>query len=190
MQSDSTIVARVLNGDANAFEPLVVRYKAHVMKIVTRHVPYQEAEELAQDIFIRAYTSLPTYKEKSGFKPWLSTVAVRACYDYWRKRYRSKEIPLSELTENHQHWLETAAGDRSGTADEDGLAQKEAREVLDWALARLTAEDRMVLELTFLQGYSGQEAAALLGWSVANVKVRAHRSRKKLKNILSETMAR
>ena len=67
---------------------------------------------------------------------------------------------------------------------EKGL-QDEARELLDWVLGRLSAEDRMVLELVYLEGLTGKEAADLLGWSVANVKVRSFRSRKKLEKILA-----
>lgn len=188
MLSDSAIVARVLEGNTDEFESLVTRYKAHVMKIVCRHAPYQEAEELAQEVFVRAFTSLGTFGEKSGFRQWLSAVAVRTCYDFWRKRYRSREMPLSELTDNHHQWLERAA-EGPATADfAQGQGRKEAEEILRWALARLGPEDRMVLELTHLQGYSGAKAADLLGWSVANVKVRAHRSRKKLRRILTEAM--
>ena len=68
--------------------------------------------------------------------------------------------------------------------------QKEAAELLDWALANLSAEDRMVVELIYLEGLTGKEAADLLGWSIANVKVRAFRSRKRLKKLLKETMER
>lgn len=189
MDSDSTIVRQVLDGDVNAFEPLMVRHKAHVMMIAMRHVPYGEAEEVAQDVFVRAYTSLSTFKGKGGFKQWLSAVAVRTCYDYWRKRYRSKEIPLSSLTDNHQDWMEKASGNSSREVFDGLHSQKEAREVLDWALAQLSPEDRMVLELVDLQGHTGKEAAALLGWSVVNVKVRSHRSRKKLRKMLGDAMA-
>jgi RNA polymerase sigma-70 factor, ECF subfamily len=62
--------------------------------------------------------------------------------------------------------------------------------MLDWAMDRLSPEDRMVVELIYLEGLSGKEAADLLGWSVANVKVRAFRSRNKLRKLLSETIKR
>ncbi|NIO03758.1 MAG: sigma-70 family RNA polymerase sigma factor [Proteobacteria bacterium] len=68
---------------------------------------------------------------------------------------------------------------------DDKDSQKKARELLDWALDRLSPEDRLVLELVYLEGLSGREAADLLGWSVANVKVRSLRARSKLPNLLA-----
>jgi RNA polymerase sigma-70 factor (ECF subfamily) len=170
--SDVEIVRRVMEGEINAFESLLLRYKDHVLEVVKKHVPYNEVEETAHDVFVRAYQSLSTFKERSSFKQWLSTIAVRACYDFWRKKYRSRELPMSSLAEEHQKWLEKVVSNRSGQSFADKYSQGKARELLDWALNRLSPEDRMVLELIYLEGLSGREAADLLGWSVANVKVR------------------
>lgn len=184
--SDTEIVRRVLNGDTNAFESLLIRYKNMVLKIVKKHVPYNDVEETIQNVFLRAYQSLPSFKGKSAFKQWLSSIAVRTCYDFWRKTYRSREVPMSVLTEKHQNWLEQVITEQSEQAINEKGSQNEARELLDWALGRLSAEDRMVMELVYLEGLSGKKAADLLGWSVANVKVRCFRSRKKLEKILEE----
>ncbi len=183
--SDIEIVRRIIKGDVNAFEHLVKRYEEHVLIIVKRHIPYNQIEEIAQDVFVRAYQSLPTFKKKNSFKQWLSTIAVRACYDSWRKAYRSRELPMSSLTEQHKDWMEQVIADQSKRSFFEHGAQKEARELLDWALDRLSAEDRMVLELVYLEGLSGKEAADLLGWSVANVKIRSFRSRKRLRKLLA-----
>lgn len=157
-----------------------------VLKIVKKHVPYNDVEETTHDVFLRAYQSLPSFKGKSGFRQWLSSIAVRTCYDFWRKTYRSREVPMSVLTEKHQKWLEEVITEQSEQAIHEKGAQDEARELLDWALERLSAKDRMVMELVYLEGLSGKEAADLLGWSVANVKVRCFRSRKKLEKILEQ----
>ena len=182
--SDTEIVRRVLNGDVNAFESLLLRYKDTVLRIVKKHVPYNDIEETTHNVFLRAYQSLSSFKGKSGFKQWVSSIAVKTCYDFWRKTYRSREVPMSVLTEKHQNWLEQVITEQSEQAINKKASQNEARELLDWALGRLSAEDRMVMELVYLEGLSGREAADLLGWSVANVKVRCFRSRKKLEKIL------
>jgi len=182
--SDTEIVRRVINGDVNAFESLLIRYKDTVLKIVKKHVPYNDVEETIQNVFLRTYQSLPSFRGESGFKQWLSSIAVRTCYDFWRKTYRSREVPMSVLTEKHQNWLEQVITEQSEQAINEKGSQNEARELLDWALGRLSAEDRMVMELVYLEGLSGKEAADLLGWSVANVKIRCFRSRKKLEKIL------
>jgi RNA polymerase sigma-70 factor (ECF subfamily) len=182
--SDTEIVRRVLNGDVNAFESLLIRYKDTVLKIVKKHVPHDDVEETIQNVFLRTYQSLSSFRGESGFRQWLSSIAVRTCYDFWRKTYRSREVPMSVLTEKHQNWLEQVITEQSEQAINEKGSQNEARELLDWALGRLSAEDRMVMELVYLEELSGKEAADLLGWSVANVKVRCFRSRKKLEKIL------
>lgn len=184
--SDNDVVRQVLNGDVNAYESLVTRYSALVGKIVRKHVPREDAEEAIQDTFVRAYLSLATFRGEGSFSQWVSSIAVRTCYDYWRKAYRSREVPMSALTEKHQAWLEEVISDRSDHLLQQEDSLKDAREVLDWALRRLSAEDRMVLELVYLEGRSVKETADLLGWSTANVKVRSFRSRRRLERFLGE----
>ena len=182
--SDADIVRQVAGGDVNAFEILLKRHQALVVRIVNRHLPNREVEETVQDVFVRAYRSLPAFKGTGDFSHWLSAIAVRTCYDYWRKAYRVREFPLSELTDRHQQWLENVISAQSEEMSAPTGYRSEAREVLDWALARLPAEDRMVLELVYFEDLAVKEAAKLLGWSVANVKVRSFRARKKLEKTL------
>ena len=184
--SDTEVVRLVLAGNIDAFEHLLRKYQNHVLTILKKHLPPNHIEEVSQNVFIRVYESLPTFKGESSIKPWLSTIAVRTCYDFWRKHYRSRELPMSSLTERHQLWLEKAISAESSQSFHALALQTEARELLDWALDKLSAEDRMVLELVYLEGLSTKEAADLLGWSVANVKVRSFRSRKKLYRLLTQ----
>jgi RNA polymerase sigma-70 factor (ECF subfamily) len=179
-----------MNGDVNAFKSLLTRYKESVLRIVKKHVPYNEVEDVAQDSFIRVFEALATFKGKGEFKQWLYAITLRTCYDYWRKAYRSKEISMNSLTERHQDWLEEVISERSESELQDKGLQKEAGELLDWALAKLSAEDRMVVELIYLEGLTGKEVADLLGWGLSNVKVRAFRSRKKLEKLLIKTRKR
>ncbi|HDI59681.1 MAG TPA: RNA polymerase sigma factor [Desulfobacteraceae bacterium] len=187
--ADRRDVDRVLAGDVNAFANLLRRHQDHVTGIVRRHVPPDRVAETAQDVFINAYRSLGSFQEKGRFRQWLSAIAVRTCYDYWRRRYRRREVPVSQLSEAHRTWLE-----KVGAADAEQQWQAlgnraEARQVLDWALARLSAEERMVIELVHLEERSVREAARLLGWSVANVKVRAFRARKKMYRLLEKRLS-
>lgn len=188
--SDDEIIHQVIDGNVNAFESLLIRHREAVLRIVKKHVPYSDVEATAQDVFVRAYLSLATFKGKSDFRRWVSSIAVRTCYDFWRKVYRSREVPMSELTEKHQQWLEAVMSEQAEESRNAKGSQKEAREVLDWALGKLSAADRTVLELVYLEGLSGKDAADLLGWSIANVKVRSFRSRNKLKSVLTKMIAR
>jgi RNA polymerase sigma-70 factor, ECF subfamily len=181
---DDEIVSQVVAGNVNVFEQVLKKYQYLVLAIVKKHVPSDQIEDSVQDVFVRAYRSLPTYKGHNSFKHWLSVIAVRTCYDFWREHYKSRELPMSSLTEEHEVWLNKALFDTSSQSFREAGLQKEAREILDWALDRVSAEDRMVLELVYLEGLSVKEAAGQLGWSTANVKVRLFRSRKKLHSLL------
>ncbi len=181
---DNDIIRRVMGGDLDAFEILVKRYKHMVFGIVKKHVPISDIDETSQDVFIRAYQSLNTFKGHGGFKSWLSAIAVRTCYDFWRKHYRSREWPVSTLSASSRKWMNAVLSEKSMQAFRSRQAHREAIEVLRWMLDRLSAEDRMVIELVFLEGLSIKETARLLGWSVSKVKIRSYRSRKKMKKLL------
>ena len=183
--SDSEIIRRIIDGDVNSFEYLLKKYQDHVLRIVTKHIPHNEVEETAHNVFVRAYQALPGFKEQGSFKQWLSAITVRTCYDFWRKQYRSRELPMSDLSERHRDWLEKTLSSESDLSFSEESRAKEAGELLDWALSKLSAKDRMVLELVYLEGLSVKEAADLLALSVSNVKVRSFRSRKKLEKILT-----
>ena len=182
---DSGYIERIINSEKDAFSHIIKKYKMYVFKIINRHVPYADAEEVAHEAFIRIYESLAQFRGPQGFRQWMAAIATRTCYDYWRRAYRSKEVPMGSLSDEHRAWLERAASEQ--VSGEDIARQAEAREVLEYALSRLSAEDRMVLELIYLEGLSVREAAGLLGWSMANVKIRAFRSRKKLHKLLKDT---
>ncbi len=188
--SDADIIRRVVGGDVNAFEALVQRHAQRVNTIVKKHVPYADAAETAQDVFVRAYLALASFGGRSEFSHWLSSIAVKTCHDYWRRVYRSREVPLSALTDNHRRWLEQVMSAETVGQSAAAGTQDEARELLDRALEKLAAADRMVLELVYLEGLALKEVAALTGWSLANVKVRAFRSRARLKNILGDVLTK
>ncbi len=183
-QTDADIIQRVLDGDADEFSLLMERYQGPVLTIVKKRVPRGHIEDVAQDAFVRAFQSLNGIKDRERFKPWISSIAVRACYDFWRKVYRNRETPESDLSTEHRDFLNRHLADAAAARWAQAGRCAEARDILDWALDRLSPGDRAVLELIYLDGYSGKEAASMLGWSVANIKIRAFRSRKKLEKLL------
>jgi RNA polymerase sigma-70 factor (ECF subfamily) len=186
--NDAEIVRQVIAGDVNAFAHLLEKYQNLVLRIVKKHAPRDQVKDLTQEAFMRAYQSLPTFEGGNSFQYWLSTIAARTCYDFWRKQGRSREIPVNFLDAGHQAWLEAALFDKSSFSFHERGREREAGEILDWALDKLSAEDRIVLELVYLEGQSVKEAARLLGWSIAKVKVRSFRSRRKLHKLLSRQM--
>lgn len=181
--SDEELIRLVVARDVDLFETLIQRHANHVSRIVSGHVPSEQVPEVAHEVFVKAYTSLGTYAFEQPFPHWLATIAVRTCYDYWRARHKS-EVPISALTTDHQNWIDRVRASQSDEEFFELHRQQEAAAVLHWALARLSPENRMVLTLVHLDGHSVREAATLLGWSVVNVKVRAHRARQALRTIL------
>lgn len=184
---DAEIIRRVVAGEVDLFEELLLRYQQHVGRIVAGHVPREMVEEVAHDVFVRAYTSLPTYSFRTPFSHWLSTIAVRSCYDVWRSISARKEVPLSgpsDAVEEQQEWTEHLLAAESRDRFDTMVRQRDAGNLLQQALAQLSPENRMVVDLVHLEGHSVREAAELLGWTVVNVKVRAHRARQQLRKIL------
>jgi len=181
---DQEIIARVLDGEVDIYAVLMDRYGRYIAAIVNRHVPEESVTEIVQEVFVRGFSSLHGLKNSNRFKPWIASIAVKTCCDFWRKRYKSREVPVSDFSESHQAWLEKAFSNTSRVDFERLARQKEAEETLSLGLAKLSPEDRMVVELVYLEGLTAREASELLGWSVVNVKVRCFRARKKLEKML------
>ncbi len=189
MSDDTEIIERVLHGEVERFAELIARHRQHVLKIVSAHVPADRAAEVAHDVFVRAYRSLAKFSKQVPFEHWLSRLAVRTCYDFWRT-HRRGEVPLSTLTADQAGWLDRALAAESEAQFRDQADRRESLEVLDWALAQLSPENRLVLTLVHLENRSVREAADLLGWSLVNVKVRCHRARQKLRTLFLQEWER
>lgn len=185
---DDDLVRRVVAGETERFEDLMLRHQDHVQRIVGGHVPSDRVTEITHEVFVKAYTGLGTYRSEEPFAHWLATIAIRTSYDFWRAQH-AMDLPVSTLTAEHQRWIDLVMADRSNEGFAEQVRRREASEILQWALAHLSPENRLVVTLVHLDGYSVREAATLLGWSVINVKVRAHRARQLLRAILKEEVA-
>ena len=95
-------------------------------------------------------------------------------------------MPVSALTTEYQAWMDHVLAAESDDQFREQTRKQEATELLQWALGHLSAENRLVLTLVHLEGYSIRDASRLLGWSMVNVKVRAHRARQLLRKLLLE----
>jgi len=184
--NDDEMINRVLEGEVNVYELLMNKYQSIVLSILKKRLPFEQVEEVAQVVFIKAYQSLPSYRGESPFKNWLSSIAVRACYDFWRTRYKKREVSIDSISEGDKDWLDKVLLEQSTDVLTKKGQESEAKELLDWALSKLSPEDKMVLELVYLEGFSNKETSDLLGWSVPNVKVRSFRSRRKLRKLLKD----
>lgn len=185
---EKEIVNTVLTGEINAFEILIERNKDIVFAIVAKRIPCQDIEEVAQEVFVRAYQSLSSYAFKKPFRHWLSRIAIYCCCDYWRKNSRRKEATVSCLEEKHINWLSHIGSIVSQEDFKKEAAKKEAEEILDIALSHLKAEDRLVIELYYFEQLSVREISEMIDWSIPSVKIRTMRARLKLRKIIMELL--
>ena len=152
-------------------------------RIAGRFFPQREQiEEIIQDSFTKAYFALGSYHgtHASSFKAWLTQIAVNSCYDQLRRARRRPEQSLGDIGEREGY--EVISRLRAARSDvENALVSRDLAVKL---LARLSPEDRMVLTLLDVEGFSVAEIAKLTNWSVSKVKVRAHRARAHLRRVL------
>lgn len=181
---DARVLSEIRAGDVDAYARLITKYQGRVSGIVSGHAPRDRVGELTHEVFVRAYRSLTGYRGDSPFAHWLAKVAVRTCHDFWRAEYRRRERPESELSDECRAFAAEAAALETSEAAEETASRQEAKELLAWAMDRLSPTDRMVVTLTHLEERPVAEAAEMLGISVPNVKVRAFRARKKLRELL------
>ena len=186
---DDRVIEEVRSGNVDAFAELVNKYESRVFMIVRAHVPISAVEDVAQDVFVRAYRALSSFVGKSPFEHWLSGIATRTCFDYWRKTYRSREHSVSSVTPEQSDWMEQILATESRSRYDELTRREEAVELLQTALGSLPAADRTVLTLVHIEKHSVREAADLLGFSLVNVKVRLHRARRKLRLAVEEMLA-
>ncbi len=184
MKDEKEIINRILSGDSDAFSEIVGRYKADVFSIVTRQVPNDRVAEVSQAAFIRAFKSLHTFRGDAPFKHWLAKLAVRTCIDFWRKERRNKEVNITSL---HFALLD---GENSLELFNERETVSRAKEILDWALGKLGADDRILISLLYIEDRSEKETAEIMGWSISKVKGRAFRSRRFLVKEINKYLTR
>lgn len=179
--NDKVYIDKILNGDANAYAVIVERYKDLVYTLAYRMMKHtEEAEEVAQDTFIKAYKSLNKFKGDSKFSTWIYRVAYNTCLDRLKKnkRYQSN-VTIDEYTEHHVKSIDNAL---------DVLEQKERQLIIKSCIDKLDSESSFLLTLYYFEEQSLDEIAAITGLKANNVKVKIFRARKKLATILKDTL--
>ena len=179
-------VRRVLDGDIEAFAVLVNAHQRLIAADLARRLPAQDVQEVAQDAFIRAFRSLPSYRREAPFRIWILRIARHAAMDFWRKKYRRRDQLFSDLDDPALVRVEATQQERLAEQQADREAQDSAREWLAAALLRLSPDDRAVITLVELEERSMEDAARRLGCGLSAVKVRAFRARRRLKAILED----
>jgi RNA polymerase sigma-70 factor, ECF subfamily len=181
-RSEAELIAAVLAGDAASFEPLVQKYSPRVFATARRYARREsEVEDIAQEVWLKAFDKLKSFRGEAPFEHWLMRMTVRTCYDFLRSHQRNRESAFSELSEPEDDWLE-----RFAVAPESASESADAAKLLvGRVLEKLSPEARLVITLLEIEDRSVKEIAELTGWSTPLVKVRAFRARAEMKKILS-----
>jgi RNA polymerase sigma-70 factor (ECF subfamily) len=181
--SDADCIAAVRAGDIAAFEPLIKKYQGRVFATVRRYTRREaDAEDLVQEIFLKAYRKLPTFRSQAPFEHWLMRLAVRSCYDFLRRSRHARELLFTDMASEDAE-AEDFLPSISPAPAEERLA---AKQLVDQLLSRLPPAGRLVLTLLELEERSVKEISELTGWSTALVKVRAFRARQTLRSMLKQ----
>jgi RNA polymerase sigma-70 factor, ECF subfamily len=166
VRDEAALVAESLRGDRDAFSDLVRLHQRRVFRLAGRFFRRREdVEDAAQETFLTAWRRLCTYSARAPFEHWLTRVCLNCCYAALR-RARPEEPPPDRETPD-------------GRVKDPAVALDVER-----LLATLSPEDRFILLLLDGEGWSVAEIAGKLGWTRVNVKVRAHRARRRLRRLL------
>lgn len=174
-KTDENLITAVLSGEQACFAGLVEKYWPIALALATTRV-YRtvDAEDIAQNSFIKAYHNLHTLKEASRFGGWFSRIVIRECADHLRSQKNAKLVPIGE----HSHAISAPMTSNPGLS----TSQKQ---FVRHAVARLAEKYRIVIIMRFIGGFNATEIATQLGEKPNAVRTRLHRAYKMLKKSLS-----
>ena len=181
--NDNEIISKVLAGDHPAYAGLVNRYQNYVFTLALRIVKNREdAEEVAQDVFIKAYKYLADFRGASKFTTWLYTIVNNTCISFLRK----KKLNVYSL-DNEQVFAVADNQDSGMRANQ--VEQKSKLSMVNQAIGLLSPDDAQIITLFYKAEQSLEETAQVLGIEVNAAKVRLHRARTRLKMVMIRRFA-
>ncbi|MDP4094416.1 MAG: sigma-70 family RNA polymerase sigma factor [Bacillota bacterium] len=186
-ESDKSLLDKAKKGDVQAFEDLIEGYQKRVFNITLRMIGnYDDASELTQEVFIRVFRSLNSFKEEAQFSTWVYKIATNICLDELRKQKKRKAvISLDEEIRTDDGEIKRQIEDEKPTPDI--IAEKnEMKNIVNKAIQSLSEEYRFVIIMRDIQGFSYEEIAKIIKCPEGTVKSRINRARKALKEALED----
>lgn len=182
-QPDQQIINRILNGDQSAFALLVEKYQNYIFTLVLRFTDNREdAEEISQDVFVKAYRSLADFRGDSKFSTWLFTITRTTCLSFLRK------MKLDTLSlDNERTSIQLV--NRESSFNANLVEQKSRHTLLNQAIAMLSPDDAQVLNLFYKGEQTLEEIGKIMGLGQNTVKVKLHRARQRLKDKMEKYFA-
>jgi len=180
-------VERAKQRDETAARELMQQLYPLVLKLVRGHLPRRTGEEdLCQMIFIKIFQNLEQYSGKVPVEHWVSRIAINTCLNQLQSEKVRPELRWADLSEEEATVLQNLSEKSDAPSIAEAIA---SREVVDKLLGELQPQDRLVINLMHIEGYSLQEISQITGWNTTLVKVRAFRARQRLKNVFNQLMA-
>lgn len=180
------LVKKVKNGDMDAFTELVTLHERKAINFAYRMLRDEnEAQDAAQEAFLRAYDKINTFQGNSSFTTWFFTILNNICLDILRKRARSADIISINQADSNDDEYELQIED-TAPGPYESLQKKSAMEVLEDAIARISDEHRAVIVMRDINGLEYEEIAKILDVSLGTVKSRISRARLAIRKILED----
>lgn len=172
---DNEIIDRVLRGEQALYAHLVKRYQNFVFTIALRYTPNREdAEEISQDVFVKAYRSLADFRGESKFSTWLYTIVTTTCITFLRK----KKVTIHSLDNEH---IFEAADNQNSAFKANQVEQKSKAQAINEAIKLLSVDDARIITLFYQAEQSLEEIGRIIGIDPNTAKVKLHRARVRLK---------
>jgi len=182
--SDEELVARCLQGDTACFNQLIVRWERPIYALAYRLLGHEEdARDVCQDTFLRAFRALPGFKGQAKFSSWLYRIALNLCRDWVRRQRRTPIVPAPDGVE----LTELRANVQESEPIEDVLSRQQLSREVARAMRTLTADQRAAVILKEYHGLTFQEIADLLGCPLSTVKTRLYQGLSILRRELEHT---
>ena len=179
------LLEKAKSGDIAAFEQLVESYQKKIFNIALRMLGnYDDAGDLTQEVLIRIYRSIRSFKEQSSFSTWIYRITTNVCLDEIRKRKNRKVVSLDEEIKLDDGDMKRQI-ESGGPTPEESAETEDLKKIVNDAIEKLNEEHRVVIVLRDIQGLTYEEISDVLKLPEGTVKTRINRARQALKNILS-----
>ncbi len=184
MDTERQLVQKCKNGDIRSFELLIESYQKKIFNIAFRMLGNQEdALDVTQEVFIKIYKSISSFKEESSLSTWIYRIATNVCLDELRKRKKTKMVSMDSPIQLNGGEINVQMQDQ-GLHPDELIEQKELKTQIKKAINCLKDEHKIVIILRDINGYSYEEISKIMECSLGTVKSRINRARNSLKSIL------
>lgn len=178
--NDQHYINQIIEGNSNAFAVLVDRYKGFVFTLAYKMMKdREEAEEVAQDTFLKVYKSLNKYKGESKFSTWIYKITYNTCLDRLKKKKEKNVVYIEDFSERELKAIENIL---------DAIDEKDRNQKIQDCLHLLLSEEAFLLTLYYFDDQSIEEISKVMDTNANNIKIKLFRARKKIASILKQQL--